>query len=383
MIQEGTAKIEYIYDANGNILHKQTSMDQAPIESTDYIGSIVFILDEPAYVLHSEGRLVFDEEGPDYQYFLKDHLGNTRVMFDQDGEVLQENSYYPFGMEMGGLSFSMESNQTENKYLYNGKELQDDFGLDWYDYGARFYDAQLGRWHVIDNKAEKYFGISQYTYGINNPLRFIDPDGNDIVDAAGEKITYDAKNGWSANATIDVKIIHSALMETPTGTEQWEKAYNSDSKINMTIVDEKLYNEDGKKSYGNTFQDLWLDLNESRYYKGDGIMTIKLSLPHLEESVETGGERWGYTLRQSLAATAGHEIEHTTDENRGLKVQLLNTPYFTTKKEKYDMVENKPNQVGDKIREESRGNKIQKILLHRAKLETEKERRILLLYNGQ
>lgn len=47
------------------------------------------------------------------------------------------------------------------------------------------------------------------------------------------------------------------------------------------------------------------------------------------------------------------------------------------------MVENKPNQVGDKIREESRGNKIQKILLHRAKLETEKERRILLLYNGQ
>jgi len=64
-----------------------------------------------------------------------------------------------------------------NKYLYNGKELQDDFELDWYDYGARMYDAQLGRWHVVDPLAMIYQSYTPYQYGLNNPLRFEDWEG--------------------------------------------------------------------------------------------------------------------------------------------------------------------------------------------------------------
>ena len=86
---------------------------------------------------------------------MKDHLGNTRVGFIADGAVTsgeQDYHYYPFGMDFTGL----EKFNSENKFKYNGKELQEDLGLDWYDYGARYYNPELAIFHTIDPKAEDY-----------------------------------------------------------------------------------------------------------------------------------------------------------------------------------------------------------------------------------
>ncbi|HWZ03836.1 MAG TPA: RHS repeat-associated core domain-containing protein, partial [Mucilaginibacter sp.] len=112
--------------------------------------------------------------GYDYTYYLGDNLGNTRITFDtQSGAaaVQQQDDYYPFGLEIprGTVPFP------KNEYLYNKKELQEEFTE--YDYGARFYDPVVGRWTSVDPLAEISRRWSPYNYAEDNSIRNIDVDG--------------------------------------------------------------------------------------------------------------------------------------------------------------------------------------------------------------
>ncbi|MDX2303068.1 MAG: RHS repeat-associated core domain-containing protein [Microscillaceae bacterium] len=110
--------------------------------------------------------------------------GNEDVWFDDleitvdEALITQENHYYPFGMNIVSLEKQGDPN---HKFQYNGKEKQEEFGLNWMDYGWRNYDAQLGRWHSIDNLTEKYPPLSPYNYVSNNPLIFVDPNGEELI----------------------------------------------------------------------------------------------------------------------------------------------------------------------------------------------------------
>ena len=113
-------------------------------------------------------------------YYNKDHLGNNREVLDHRGAVRQVTSYYPFGAPYA--DDAAISGTGIQPYKYNGKELDLMHGLNTYDYGARQYYSILGRWDRVDALAEKKPWQSPYVYGKNNPIKFIDPDGNEDFD---------------------------------------------------------------------------------------------------------------------------------------------------------------------------------------------------------
>jgi RHS repeat-associated protein len=187
----------------------------------------VYINNELDFFTNETGRVLKETNGFERQYVISDHLGNARVTVKPDANnqpiVLQYDSYYPFGLEMGGLSFVA---LTENKYKYNGKEMQDAFNLNWYDYGARFYDPQIGRWHVVDPSADEVGQevASTYCYVENNPISRNDPDGRiwnnvvgavvgGVVEVAGQTIAQVASGRNISDVDIDWMDVGAATVE--------------------------------------------------------------------------------------------------------------------------------------------------------------------------
>ena len=179
-----------MYDAGGNKLRKTVVQSGVTQYSQDYVGGIEYRNGVLESIFHAEGRITNVNSTLKYEYALKDHLGNTRIMFcDKNGdgkvgasstqensEITQENHFYPFGLNMEGTWCNTPS-VLDNKYGYNAKEFNDDFGLNWNDYGARMYDPAIGKWNGFDAMAEAYQAMSPYHYAMNNPMRFIDPNG--------------------------------------------------------------------------------------------------------------------------------------------------------------------------------------------------------------
>ncbi len=158
--------MRYNYDGAGSKLKMENGLD-----NTKYAGAFEYNnANLLTRIATEEGQINVTNGGNDFtfEYYLKDHLGNTRMVLNEGGTMVQETEYFPFGLAIPRTAGS-------NKYLYNGKEKQPETGL--LDYGARQYDASIGRWMVVDPLAEKMRRWSPYNYAFDNPIRFIDPDG--------------------------------------------------------------------------------------------------------------------------------------------------------------------------------------------------------------
>ncbi|WP_223129341.1 RHS repeat domain-containing protein [Sinomicrobium weinanense] len=139
-----------------------------------------------AFFSHPEGYVTKDNNTFKYVYQYKDHLGNIRLSYANIGttsapqlEVIEESNYYPFGLKHRGYNpqTSPLGNSVAQRWKFGGKELDESLGLGTYDFGARNYNPELGRWMNIDPLAEDMRKHSPYNYAFDNPISFIDPDG--------------------------------------------------------------------------------------------------------------------------------------------------------------------------------------------------------------
>lgn len=209
--------IYYLYNAAGQKVKKVVNANETI--TTDYLSGFQYHNNELKNFPHAEGYVTVVDGTMKYIYNYTDHLGNIRLSYSdadndnvlEQNEIIEENHYYPFGLKHTAY------NTNENQYIadeelntiileqmpkfagdgnynykYNGKEYQDELGLNMYDYGARNYDPALGRWMNIDPLAEKYYQISPYVYVANNSLLFIDPTGMTIEDP--DKVVEKQKN---------------------------------------------------------------------------------------------------------------------------------------------------------------------------------------------
>ncbi|URC11826.1 DUF6443 domain-containing protein [Flavobacterium sp. B183] len=321
-----TGNIVYIYNAAGQKLQKIVNRTGTTAVVTDYMGGYQYEDSLLKFLPMAEGYV--EPLGSSYQYIYqyKDHLGNVRLSYDKTLAIKEESNYYPFGLKHEG--YNIVKTGIENKYKYNGKELQDELGLNFYDYGARFYDPARAGWTTIDPLAEKMRRWSPYNYCFDNPLRFIDPDGMGpqwIVGTDGQRVTHtvnqDGSVTWSSNASADTQRIGNAMSTTAIGRETLDKMESSDLKVDMKVDTENVITEnDGAVRIG--YSDPQTDSNGALtgftmtiYEKGiENISTPRT--PGTVRTMTKGDTKVylaNYTMDEKIGATGTHEGTHITD----------------------------------------------------------------------
>lgn len=206
----GGNNIVYQYDASGVKLKKTAGSNV-----TNYVNGIHYIGDQINFIQTAEGRLLRSPSTGlySYEYQVKDHQDNVRLAFDKDpstskARVIQEDSYYPFG-----LTFNSYTSGDRNKYLFQKQELQDEYGLNWSQFKWRMHDPAIGRFISIDPLATDYSHNSPYAFSENRVINGVELEG---LEFAGMSYSY---NGNAMKA-----ITASAQRSTQTRTEKLQDA---------------------------------------------------------------------------------------------------------------------------------------------------------------
>ena len=326
--------------------------------TTDYVGNFIYEDNLLKYIITDYGKinLSYPKNGDTVftrQYNLTDHLGNVRVTFDihnnnNTANIVQEDSYYPFGLQMSGLSYSELPDDENNKYLFGGKELQTDFGYENYDFGWRHYDPQLGRWHVPDLLAEQAYSWTPYRYAFNNPIKYIDPNGL-----------------WEFGTTED-KEGNKTLQLQKTDDSDNLALFMEESGMSKGQIKRKLFGggKKGKAAMNAFFGGDASSINVSAFSGSTGEMlqgmesalnegNAELATSNSDDMMDAQNNCWNSTINLTTNGTVTPNLD--VSDGMGVLTSMLNGTNFDKALNNYTNVSNP--QKGDAIRYSANGGK--------------------------
>lgn len=197
------------YSADGSKLYQQTYRDGALVSRRDYIDGVEYHDQTLESIHHETGRAVLEGASFVYEYYMKDNVGNIRMVFadtNNDGaitlglngdfEIRAIDHYYPKGLKQKG-TWEVSMNTTPNRYGFSSNELLDDMDLGLMDFHARVYDPVTTFFHQVDPMGEHRSWVSPYNFVQNNPITRVDPSGalDGIgVNSKGAIVYDDGKN---------------------------------------------------------------------------------------------------------------------------------------------------------------------------------------------
>lgn len=361
-----TGNITYLYNAAGQKVQKVVAeTSSAKTTVTEYLNGfqykrinngraeLQFFPNQEGYVANNSGTL-------SYVFQYKDHLGNVRLSYARNAgsgltDIVEENNYYPFGLEHQGynnISKFTNANAIAEQYKFQGQERQDELSLNWDSFKWRNYDYAIGRFMCIDPLAEKYSYQSPYNFAENRIIDGRELEGLEWVNANNEQI-YDptANNGkgdYTKYATnLDRNIGNS--LRTGKGQEQFNTLVYSDKPIQIdfntkdTKADEKGKMVPGETNHSDRFiiTDMAGKVTDVTFSKS--IITVYARNINILEQASNDGDTTTYgdlykkpipeniSFADILGAILGHEIDHTKKENVLLKAKGENAEKEPTK----------------------------------------------------
>ena len=266
-------------------------------------------------------RILFDNgyysEGS-YYFYLHDHLGSVGAVGKDNGQVVQKNYYLPFGKVLNKFESWGGSVQP---YKYNGKEEESMFGLGLYDYHARLQDQSSQRFMSIDPLAEKYYSFSPYAYCMNNPVKYIDPDGKKIVVVVGKNQYLYNGNGLTHMRTGRQAVISKGSHVSKI-VNNYNRALRSGKltkEVNSLIKSEHIHYIEGQPTNRNAVKggnkhDFDINESKAKIEAGKGVGT-NATFDFSERAKNNYEEKNG--IKSSEYGTVVHEIQHQYDFDQG------------------------------------------------------------------